>query len=267
MPIFVIFDKLFTTMWRYKYLFAVIVLFCGNSCLPQDQATFNGDKTPVWTDISPGVRRFDCPRPQCPAHLTVFRFAKNAFLWKATSSDEARTVQKWSNDLPAAVFVVNGFYFDENNQPTGMLIAAGKKINNRKYDDDKVGFLELAPTGRVIDTSKEKIKETAIMNGGQSFPLIIKNGAAVDTFKDTRPSRRTFAGNDKEGNLYFGVVGDDTITFSDLAATLANTGVDWKNVLNLDGGTSTGFTARFGEYSELTNSIVQIPNVIYAEKK
>jgi hypothetical protein len=43
--------------------------------------------------------------------------------------------------------------------------------------------------------------------------------------------------------------------------------VKWNNVLNLDGGTSTGFSIQADGYDETMNSIVQVPNVIVAERK
>jgi len=257
-----------------KKLSAVVfaLLMFGAGCAapavtPDPTAKKTAPLATSWNNIAAGIDRYECPAQICGVGLIMFRFAKDRFVWRFENRAQPSTVEAWAASLPKAVFVANGVYFDEKFQPTGLLKTAGTLTNGRTYDADKSGLLELAPQVAIIDTATAKPALETMTEAGQNFPLLIKNGGPVTTFKDEHASRRTFVGVDREENVYVGTVAEDAIDFSDLAALLAKTDVKWDNVINLDGGTSTGFSVRAGGYEETLNSIVQVPNVIIAERK
>jgi uncharacterized protein YigE (DUF2233 family) len=251
-----------------KTLFAACLLaFLGGACVPQGAEKPAKATAAAWKQVASDVGRYECPAASCGRRLIVYRFAKDAFSWRFEHRDTPATVEAWAKSLPNAAFVANGVYFDENWQPTGKLIVNGKTLNAREYDKAKSGLLELAPELRVIDTASENIDWTKMTEAGQSFPLIIKNGSPVAAFKDEHAARRTMIGMDVDGNVYVIAIPEDAVTFVEAAQLLMKIGVKWTNVLNLDGGTSTGFAARLGDWSETMNSIVQVPNVIVAQKK
>jgi uncharacterized protein YigE (DUF2233 family) len=254
-------------MLKKTVFVACLLAFLGGSCLPQQNAKTPKTGAAAWQNIADNVGRYECSAAVCGARLIIYRFAKDKFTWHFVARDTPSTVEAWAKSLPSAAFVANGVYFDEKWQPTGMLVVGGKTVNNRVYDYAKSGVLELAPAVRVIDTAVEKIDAAKFSEAGQSFPLIIKNGSPIKTFKDEHGARRSMIGNDTEGNVYFAAIPEDAVTFPEAAKLLAATGVKWTNVLNLDGGTSTGFAAKLGDFSEAMNSIVQVPIVIVAEKK
>jgi uncharacterized protein YigE (DUF2233 family) len=228
-----------------------------------------GTAMPSWQDLGDGASRFDCPASACGVRLLMYRFNLDKYGFHIDNDGSAPlTVEGWSKKEGGAALVANGVYFDEKYQPTGMLVSDAIPANNRHYDYDKSAFLNLAPVG-IVDTAIEplRLKEQSFIEGAQSFPLLIKDGVTVALFKDAKAARRTATGIDEEGNIIFSFVPEDAITFADFAKLLSLTGVRWKNVLNLDGGTSTGFAARIGDWSETMNSIVQVPNVIVIEKK
>jgi uncharacterized protein YigE (DUF2233 family) len=251
-----------------KTIFAACLLaFLGGACVPQGAEKSANTGTAFWKKIEAGVDRYECPASACGSRLIVYRFAKDGFSWRFEHRDAPATVEAWAKSLPNAAFVANGVYFDENWQPTGKLVVNGKKMNDREYDAAKSGVIELAPELRVIDTASEKIDFTKMTEAGQSFPLVIKNGSPVTAFKDVHSARRTMIGTDTDGNICIVLIPEDAVTFSEAAQLIAKIGVKWTNVINLDGGTSTGFAARLGDWSETMNSIVQVPNVIVAQKK
>jgi len=250
----------------------LLIVFAGVGCLPtkipQNSALTKVVSTEAsWKNIAAGIDRYECGAQTCGVDLILFRFAKDEFVWRFADRSEPSTVEAWAASLPKAVFVANGVYFDEKFQPTGLLKTSGSVVNNRTYDFGKSGLLELSPSFNIIDTVAGKFDLAKMIEAGQSYPLLIKNGVPVASLKDEHPSRRTVVGTDKDGNVYVGTVAEDSISFASLVELLAKTGVKWNNVLNLDGGTSTGFAIHAGDFKETMNSIVQVPNVIVAERK
>ena len=258
---------------------AVLALFgsgCQSPMNPQSPAsTKTASSEAGWKNIAPDIARYECGADVCGSRLILYRFAKDKFSWRFENRTAPMTVEAWSRSLPKSVFVANGVYFDEKFQPTGLLKTSDALVNDLKYDLDKSGLIELSPAPGIIDTSTKKLAPysdtgidlTKMSEAAQSFPLLVKNGAPVNSFKDEHAARRTVIGTDKNGDVYIGAVPEDGISFADLAELLAKTGVKWNNALNLDGGTSTGFSIHAGDYEETMNSIVQVPNVIVAERK
>ncbi len=253
-------------MLKKMALGTIIFALLGAGCTPLSGKNASSE-LPTWENVDHGIARYDCPPAACGNRIIIYRFQKGAFSWSLKESETSRTVEGWANDLPSAVFVLNGVYFDENGKATGALVMKGKRVSAKEYELDKSGIIELAPETRVIDTAKEKSDLDRMEEAAQSFPLVIKSGEPVESFKDARGARRTMIGNDADGNVYAISIPEDAATFADTARALKKIGVKWDNVLNLDGGTSTGFAARTGSWTETMNSIVQVPNVLVVEKK
>jgi len=249
----------------------LLLVFAGVGCLPQaipqDRQTAKNAAAPAWVNIAPDIARYQCPANVCGTDLVLFRFAKDKFNWRFAASAAPSTVEAWARSLPKAAFVANGVYFDEHFQPTGLLKTSGALANARAYNFTESALLELSPVVSIIDTADKKPDLAKISEAAQSYPLLIKNGVAAAIAKDEHPARRTVVGTDKNGNVYVGVVPEDSISFAELVSLLERTNVKWNNVLNLDGGTSTGFSIHADGYDETMNSIVQVPNVIVAERK
>jgi uncharacterized protein YigE (DUF2233 family) len=259
-------------MFKKIILPIFILALAGTGCIPTavniaGNANNNAIAKPAWTNVGPDISRYECIAAACGKRLIVYRFAKDKFSWRLLNRATPSTVEAWSRSLPNISAITNGVYFDENFQPTGLLITEGKTVNNRKYDLDLSGLINLSPTLNIIDTAKEKINTEKMTEAAQSFPLLIKNGVPVKKFKDEHYARRSFIGTDTLHDVYLGFIPEDSISFVDLAQYLSGIGVKWDNVINLDGGTSTGFAVRDEKFAESMNSIVQVPNVIVAERK
>ncbi len=251
---------------------ALFIALLGGGCAPGIDLTLGGAKNskpavPAWREVVPDMARYECDRNTCGARLIVYKFAKNKFSWRIENRASPSTVQGWLKSLPDAAFVSNGVFFEEHWMPTGLLKTAGETLGGQKYEFAKSGLVELAPETKIIDTAAGDPGLAAMTEAAQSFPLLIKKGSRVAEFRDANASRRTAIGADVDGNIYLASVPEDAVTFSEFAKLLADTAVKWDNVLNLDGGTSTGFAARAGDWSEAMNSIVQVPNVIVAKHR
>jgi hypothetical protein len=267
-------------MIRKPLLAAFTLTLAGAGCIPTTANISKITSTTTlsestWINVAPDVSRYECSAEVCGSRLILYRFAKDKFAWRFINNAVPMTVEAWAEFLPKAIFVANGVYFDEKFQPTGLLKTSNAIVNNRVYDLKRSSLLELSPSVAIIDTAAEKLTpypdsgfDLMKMNEvAQSYPLLIGNGIPRNIIKDEHPSRRTVIGTDRNGNVYVGVIPDDLISFANLSKVLAETGVTWNNVLNLDGGASTGFAFHAGTYEETMNSIAQVPNVIVAERK
>jgi len=252
----------------------VVLMLAGGGCLPASlnlpaaATPTRSAAPPSWAKLSDVVSRYECAAPFCASRLIIYKFAKDKFNWRLENSAAAATVENWDKQLGAKEsFVMNGVYFDEKNLPTGLFMNKGKRAGAGEYDRDQSGLLVLTPEVKIFSSRNGAPETESLAEAAQNFPLLIKDGVAATTFKDERSARRTFIGTDADGNVYAGIVPERGMTFPALAKYLATLGVKWDNVLNLDGGTSTGFAAHVGNFSETMNSIVQVPNVIVAENK
>jgi uncharacterized protein YigE (DUF2233 family) len=258
------------TMKRINLVIIAAIVLVGSGCAPgkisKNVETSKPKTAVVWTKISARVGRFECAPPECLARIVVYRFPKDGFSWHFQNLTAPLTVAGHLSSNPKAIFAVNGVYFDEKGLPTGLLIAGGKAIGSKRYDDGKSAILELAPEPRIINTAKEKYDGANVIDGAQSYPLFIAGGV-LQKVANEKKARRTFAGEDDQNNIYFGIIPDDEVTLADAAALIVKTGVAWTNVLNLDGGPSSGLVSAIPGSTETINSIVQVPNAIVAENK
>lgn len=248
---------------------ASICLLLGTGCQPLGLklSPASTATVPTWSRVADGANRYDCAPPSCPARIIIYKFAPDKFRFSLKNSATPATIEAWAKNSPNAVFVANGSYFDEKDLPTGLFITGGQKIGASRYNQEETGLLVLSPAFGIYASAKNAPSLDTLTEATQGFPLIIRDGVAVAKFKDERPARRTFIGSDTTGNTYIGAVPEKGYTFANLANFLSALPVKWQNVLNLDGGTSTGFSAHLGNWSETMNSIVQVPNVIIVEKK
>ena len=80
-------------------------------------------------------------------------------------------------------------------------------------------------------------------------------------------ARRTFIGTDEAGQVYVGVVWKDDVSLFELMQILQELDVNWYDVINLDGGPSTGIAVETGSFVEILDSAGPVPNVIVIQPK
>jgi uncharacterized protein YigE (DUF2233 family) len=257
-------------MKRRNFIIICAIILLGVGCAPKKTAQNAETNKPniqaAWTKTNGNAERFECAPPVCLVRIVIYRFPKDGFSWHFQNLSSPLTVAGQLAADQKAIFAVNGVYFDEKNLPTGLLIANGKIIGSKQYEMNKSAIIELTPDFKIINTAKEKFNEEKATEAAQSYPLLIADGV-VQKVAVLKKARRTFAGEDNQNNIYFGIIPDDEVTLADAAALIAKTGVAWTNVLNLDGGPSSGLASSLPGSAETINSIVQVPNAIIGEKK
>lgn len=200
--------------------------------------------------------------------LTIIKFPYGTFTARAAySSSSPKTVAEWRDGEEE--ILINGGYFHEDYSPSGYLVVDGKRINKRIFDQDKSGLL-------VSENGKVTIRnlKTHPLQGGeqfdfavQSFPFLIEDGQpAVKTISEKR-ARRTAVGVDQENNFYIISVDRKELSLYEFMQELLKTKISFVEVLNLDGGPSTGLYLKWNGEEKLSNSYFPVPSIIRFKKK
>jgi exopolysaccharide biosynthesis protein len=200
--------------------------------------------------------------------LHLYRFDPKKFTLHVEEDRKGHTIREWMQRLPQAVFITNGFYFRADGSPAGLLITHGKDTSDRTFDWDKSALITFAPKIDIIETTGTPSDLSDILEAGQSYPLLIRDGKPVLTKESELTARRTFFGLDTNGDVYFGVI-SKLISLYELQHELLALPIHWKRVVNLDGGPSSGLWSMGSDSKngELIDSQVFVPNVVVIEAK
>ncbi|MBU1118366.1 phosphodiester glycosidase family protein [Patescibacteria group bacterium] len=202
------------------------------------------------------------------AKIILYKIPKEGYSWKIQNSTEELFLSSWYEKLDKKpLIIINGVYFDENNNPTGLLIENGKKVSKTEYDTKKSGFVSLSPVFDIVDTSTKPLNTSGVQYGMQSYPFLLTHGKEAILEDSGRSAQRTFIGTDTSGNRYVGVLFEKSLSLFELMKKLQEIAIEWDMVINVDGGTSTGLYANMDGHSEYLPSLVPVPNVITIEKK
>lgn len=195
--------------------------------------------------------------------IVLFPFnADDVSLTFAHDEQDPKRVSEWAASLDGELLVANGVYFHDDSFPSGLFVSSGKRVGDRAFDANKSGLLVLQPTPAVIDTSASSLPDVSdLVEAAQSFPFLIKDGHAAIAEDSGLVARRTFIGNDKDGRIYIGTVAADAISLYDLSQELAAMAIPWDNVMNLDGGPSTGVVTADPNDTDF-DSFSAVPNVL-----
>lgn len=219
-----------------------------------------------WEDVGSGWQREEFVSAD-DVNVVLYSFDPGQVDMRIENSDAPSRVKAWSGKLPSPHLLVNGFYFLEDNSPAGLLITHGDALHDQTFDLDKSGVIRLAPEFKIIDTGVEDFSEDGVQEAGQSYPFLLKHGQAAVKEDSGLTARRSFIGTDSSGKAYVGVVWRDEVSLFKLMQVLQETGIAWDNVLNLDGGPSTGIAASTDGYLETLDSAAPVPSVIVIEPK
>lgn len=185
------------------------------------------------------------------------------------SSANPKYISEWAESVEDAEIIINGAYFHEDYTPSGYLKIDYNRIGERIFDQNLSGLLEVENNILTIRDLDANALETGekLEFGLQSYPFLIKNSVRGFQEDSGKVARRTAIGTDKDGLIYIIIVDDHRITLYDLMVELIKTDIDFVNVLNLDGGTSTGIYIKKGNYEEMMDSLVKVPNVVVFTSK
>lgn len=181
--------------------------------------------------------------------------------------DSPRRVSEWLASTQEAQLVINGNYFDPQNQALGLIIADGVRAGVN-YD----GFGGMLAIGENTVKVRSNVLEPyrpdeALAYGMQNFPMLVLPGGQANTQIDDneRLAPRSVVAQDRSGRLIFLVSPSLLFTLTSLGYWLAASDLDIDVALNLDGGTSSGLLLREGTQTIGTDSWADVPSVIVVE--
>lgn len=194
--------------------------------------------------------------------MVIYKMKQSAVNIYFANDIEMGSVLDWQKKTEADI-VINGVYFHDDFLPSGQLILEGQQIGDRQFDYDKTAFIEFEPEFKILDTSYEHFNLDEIKNGAQTYPFIFKHGARAIKEDSTLKARRSFIATDLAGNIYLGVIKKSDVSLFEMMNLLENL-ENWDNMVNLDGGPSSGVASSYGQS---LNSFTSIPNVILVNEK
>ena len=214
-----------------------------------------------WTVLGPGMeRRAWRPDRSGAGRLVAYRLDPGRLRFEVGYRPEnPPTLTEWQADTGADL-VVNGGYFDERFRATALVVAGGES-HGRSY----LGFggmFSVGPGGPDVRWLRDRpyALDEAITAAVQSFPVLIADGVVVWTKDSPLRARRTVVAEDRAGSIHFVIAPDDSYTLRELALTLAESDLELRTALNLDGGGSTGVA--LGEPPEAIPAFTPLPLVI-----
>ena len=257
-------------------------LFFGTGCeptytasapvMPIRQAAVVATQVGVWKQVAEDItRREDTNILSSTVSLVLYRFDAGRFSLSFADATSTGHISDWRNANTSTIAILNGEYFQASGTPSGFLRAGGESISSHYFDLDRSGFIYGGSTPEIVMVSSSKAIQGGATHSAatdilQSYPFLVQEGKMAVTTESGKAARRSFVGFDTSHNLYLGVVDNGDVTLHELSLYLAQSGVLWTNVLNLDGGPSTGISVKDGDWNELIDSWTSIPNVVMVRR-
>jgi len=199
--------------------------------------------------------------------IIVYKLQTKLVEAKIHNNLQPKRLDEWHDQLEPNI-LINGGFFNENNEPTGYFVEDGNVISSKKYDYSKSGSLVIQ-NGiiDVVDTEHEELPtvdlEVSIL---QSFPLLIKPGGQPGIQEDSNKlARRTVIAKNFNGEILIIIVDQTPISLHRLMDVLLNSDLNIDIAMNLDGGPSSGIL--LAEPLEKIPAISPLPVVITVHKR
>jgi uncharacterized protein YigE (DUF2233 family) len=153
---------------------------------------------------------------------------------------EPKGLLAWQMET-GAVLIVNGGFFTEANDATGLVISGGQTYG-RSYEQFG-GMFAVSATGPDLRWLPQQPYDPGepLQAALQSFPMLLApGGVAVPGEDDGNRERRTVVARDQQGRILFLIAGYGHFTLYGLGQYLTATDLALDVALNLDGGASSG---------------------------
>ena len=220
-----------------------------------------------WKKVEDGLDRLEYTSTQ-GVTVVMYRLDPAYFTFQFEASTGTHGLAEWFGAYPNAALMINGVYFHDDNMPSGFLVTNGRREGDRAFDMNKSGMIDVSDGSvRILDTSVDTPRLESFNNAAQSYPFYFKGGEPSIKEDTQLTARRSFIGKDQHGNIYIGVVPVAEISLYQAMQLLDETDVDWANVINLDGGPSTGLFVHGRGFTEELPSLFPVPNVLTAWRK
>ncbi len=182
--------------------------------------------------------------------------------------DKPLLMSQWMQQEHAAA-IINGGYFDSNDQATALVIA-----NGQTYGSTYSGFGGMLSMDRNGHISLRSLQQQPYNSGEslaqavQSSPMLVMGSKRTQFSATPAQSRRSMVAVDKNGKLLFISSPDDMFSLDQLADLLISSDLSINTALNLDGGASTGLYVNGSEQTHVTiDSFVLLPLVVIIKEK
>ena len=161
-----------------------------------------------------------------------------------------------------ALIVLNGGFFTERYEATGLVIADGEHFGSSYVEFG--GMFVVTAEGSVALRSLRRTPyrpDEALQGAVQSFPMLITPGGQLGyPDEDGNQARRSVIAQDRQGRILLIATNLGHFTLHELATYLLASDLELDRALNLDGGTSTGLL--LSEPEEGIGAFVPLPTVI-----
>lgn len=200
-----------------------------------------------WEMVAPGVERREMDielRGEPNVRAVIVRLDPALVSFRVHySPGNPYNVDEWRVQLPQAVMLVNGNFFDELDQALGLLVADGTAYGQTFSGYGGMFQVDAMGVARVRSLVGEPYYGEALWQAAQAFPMLIEAGGVLASQGEgfDRPSRRTAVGQDHQGRIIFILTPYGMISLADFQDWLFNDShLDLAITFNLDGGRSTG---------------------------
>lgn len=178
-----------------------------------------------------------------------------------------KTVSSWAKGSEGVV--LNAGFFKQENKPVGLLYIDGDRVDNHRIKPEGTGLLVIHQNSiDLIDLSSHEVPDEAqLQNALQAYPMLISDSQIAVKESLQTQERRTAIGKDRQGNIYIFSVQYPHLGLYEFAKILHDSSLQLSEVLNLDGGGSTGVAINMPEYKRVIDSQTLIPTVLKVEEK
>jgi exopolysaccharide biosynthesis protein len=236
----------------WPLLFCVALLFATHQWRAQGRV--------AWQRIAPGVemRRFDAFEHGLRMSVVAFRTTPSRL---QVAVGAPREVSQWRRELKALV-AVNGGFFDLSDRSLGLRVSNGERrspMHGTRWSvfRIKAGKAAILPASDVAAALKRGVSYQQAVQCG---PVLVKNRRVGD-FK-TQWAQRTALGIQDDGRVVIAVT-QGQMTFETWAQLwAARDGLNCRDALSLDGGSSTQLSLRAGKTTAELASGRVVPDVV-----
>lgn len=179
------------------------------------------------------------------------------------------TLQTWC-EQPGMLAVINAGFFDEQYQPTALVVSDGVPHGTSYYGQggmfavDTWGNISLRYLGQQPYDPNEAL-HTAV----QGWPMLVAPGRTpLYALSDTDPrERRSVVAMDQQGRVLLLTVAGAGFTLHELSDWLVASDLAIDSALNLDGGSSTGMCVQTTSYRANVPAYSMLPLVLSVSRR
>lgn len=202
----------------------------------------------------------------------VSKFSANDYRWNLTNTpSDPKTIHEWRQNI-GAMFVMNGSYFNDANQPTGFYSIDGESSTvpwpAGNSDDNGYTFAVNVNDGSVNLYFVPASSTLGPTQGSTflSFPTLILNDTPLVKEDSGLHARRSVLAQTDDGTVYVftSEVGEESLY--QMAQWLAAQPEHFRIAGNLDGGPSTGISTASTPWDVEIQSAA-VPNVLSVDRR